>query len=71
MTLSARMGGVDLGSQTYDKPGDATFRKEVPASALGAEVVAVDFSLDKAMPPSPQDDRELGIVVSTIGLIPK
>ena len=25
-------------------------------------------SLDKAMPPSPQDERELGVIVSSIGL---
>ncbi|MBZ5604894.1 MAG: hypothetical protein LAO79_21570 [Acidobacteriia bacterium] len=71
ITLSARVNGVDVGSQTYDKSGDAVFRKEVPANALGAEVVAVDFSLDKALPPTDQDSRELGIVVTTIGLIPK
>jgi hypothetical protein len=30
--------------------------------------VRVDFELDKAIPPSEKDARELGVVVSKIGL---
>jgi hypothetical protein len=32
------------------------------------ETVRVDFQLDKAMPPSGADRRELGIIVLSIGL---
>jgi hypothetical protein len=71
LTLNARVNGVDVGSQTFDKAGAQTFKADVPSRALGAEVVAVDFSLDKALPPGEQDQRELGVVVSSAGLITK
>jgi hypothetical protein len=31
----------------------------------------VDFALDKALPPSGSDQRELGLVVSAVGFDPK
>jgi hypothetical protein len=71
MTLSARVNGVDVGSQTFSKPGDGVFERDVPAKALDAEVVIVDFALDKAMAPGEQDSRELGVVATSIGLMPK
>jgi hypothetical protein len=35
---------------------------------MTGDAVRVDFELDKAIPPSEQDARELGIVVSKVGL---
>jgi hypothetical protein len=71
MTLTARVNGVDAGTETFNKPGEGAFRHDVPANALGTDVVAVDFTLDKSLPPSEQDNRELGIVVTSVGLISK
>jgi len=71
MTITARINGADGGSQTFDKPGALTYTHDVAASALAGEVVAVDFTLDKSLPPSEQDSRELGIIVSTVGLTSK
>ncbi len=71
VTLSANAEGTALASETYSKPGDYVFTRDVPASALGGDAVAIDFALDKVLPPSPSDQRELGVIVSSIGLEPK
>ena len=39
----------------------------MPAIALPTTAVNVDFMLDKALPPSPADNRELGVIVSSVG----
>lgn len=68
ITLAARVGGASLVPETYSKPGDYVYTRDVPASALAGDVVSVEFSLDKAIPPSPADQRELGVVVTSVGL---
>lgn len=65
--LAANVEGVPLEGQEYTKPGEQVYSVDVPAKALGGEAVIVDFALDKALMPSAGDQRELGIVVSTIG----
>jgi len=71
MTLDAHLNGSDLGSETYPHAGEFTYRRDVPAALLGGNTVAVDFSVDKGLPPTGQDTRELALVVTTIGLLPK
>jgi hypothetical protein len=71
IALSATIGGVALPPETYSKAGDFTYAREVPASALPGETVDVNFTADKSLPPSDQDTRELSVVVTTIGLLPK
>jgi len=68
MTLSATVNGVALLKQTYTKPGNLVYAQEVPASALKGEALTVEFALDKAYGPSEQDRRELGLVVTTVGV---
>ena len=71
VTVDAHIGGVDLGPETYTQAGDANYERDVPASALTADLVTVAFSVDKALPPSERDTRELALIVTTIGLLPK
>ncbi len=66
-TLTANVNGAAIASETYTKAGDYTYSKDVPASALGADAVTVEFALDKFLPPGAADQRELGVVVSSIG----
>ena len=68
VTLSATIKGVALPRETYTKPGEYVLTREVPAKAFQSDAVTVDFALDKAMAPTEADLRELGIVVSTVGL---
>jgi hypothetical protein len=68
VSLSATVGNAVLAPETYTTPGDYVYVRDVPASALTGDSVRVDFQLDKAMPPTPLDIRELGIIVLSIGL---
>jgi hypothetical protein len=67
LTLSAKVNGIDLAPEQYSRSGDQTYSRDVPAVALPAAAVSVDFALDKSLPPSPSDNRELGVIVSAVG----
>jgi hypothetical protein len=71
VTVNARVGAIELAPETYSQAGEATYARDIPASALGGDAVSLDFSVDKAIPPSDQDARELAIIVTTVGLTPK
>ena len=71
VTVSATVNGTAVGSETYSQPGDYLYAHDVPATALGADVVQVEFSTDKALAPTDQDKRELALIVKTIGLVTK
>jgi hypothetical protein len=66
--LSAKVNGVALTPETYDRPGEHVYAREVPASALAGDAVPVEFALDKYLPPGAIDQRELGLVVTQVGL---
>jgi hypothetical protein len=68
ITLTATVGGVALPSESYTQPGAHVYAQSVPANALAGESVQVDFTLDKALGPDENDRRELGVVVSAVGL---
>jgi hypothetical protein len=69
VTLRASIGGEGLSPETYDRAGQFTYRREVAANLLTGRKVRVDFQLDKAMPPDGADQRDLGVVVLSAGLI--
>uniref|UniRef100_Q01U68 Uncharacterized protein n=1 Tax=Solibacter usitatus (strain Ellin6076) TaxID=234267 RepID=Q01U68_SOLUE len=68
VSLSATAGGSALPPETYTTPGDYFYVRDIPASLLTGDTLRVDFQLDKAIPPSSADIRELGIIVLNIGL---
>jgi hypothetical protein len=69
VTLTARISGTDLGSESYQKQGEYVFIKPVPAGLLsGGEAVKVEFEMDKALPPGDADKRELGLVAVSVAL---
>jgi hypothetical protein len=67
ITLSAAVNGVKLSPETYTKSGDYTYSRDLPPASFTADKVNIDFHLDKALPPSSTDSRELGVIVSAIG----
>ena len=71
VTLSAAAGGKPLPPETYTQPGDYVYSRDIPPNLLADEVLRVDFSLDKSIPPSGADLRELGVIVLSAGLTPK
>jgi hypothetical protein len=66
-TLAASVGGAALKSEKYVDAGSHTFTADVPATALTGDTVTIDFSLDNALPPA-VDKRELGVIVSSVGI---
>jgi hypothetical protein len=71
VSLSASVNGAPLGAESYAQAGQFTYSRDVPASALTGDSVKVDFVLDKFLPPSPADQRELGVVATSVGFEPK
>jgi len=71
VSLSAYVNGTALSPQTYTQPGSFVYSRDVPAIFLAGDVVRVDFSVDKTIPPTPSDKRELGLVVSMVGFLAK
>jgi hypothetical protein len=43
----------------------------VPAEALTGDSVPIEFSTDKALPPGTVEKRELALIVTSVGLVPK
>lgn len=68
VTLKARAGKLDLAPETYTRPGDYLYARDVPASLLGGEVIPVDFEVDNFLPAGSVEPRELALIVTTIGL---
>jgi hypothetical protein len=68
ITLSASLNGLQLAPESYSKPGDYVYARDVPASALKGDVVVAEFHSDKAIPSSPADTRELALIAVSFGL---
>jgi hypothetical protein len=71
MTLSAQVNGVNLGPEKYSKAGEYVYSRDVAASALSGDAVSFDFSVDKGIPPTDADPRELALIATSIGLSAK
>ena len=72
LTLTAAAGGTVLRSETYKAAGKYTFHADIPAALLATGSVKVDFALDKSVPPGTAgDQRELGIIASSLGIAVK
>lgn len=70
-TLSAVVNAYATAPETYTKAGSYTYKREIPASAMVGDAVTAEFTVDKALPPSAADWRELGVIVTSVGFRPK
>lgn len=68
ISLSAIIGNTPLPPETYTQPGQYTYTRDIPSSLLTGEAVRIDFQTDKSLPPSGADQRELAIIVGSVGL---
>jgi hypothetical protein len=68
LQLSASVAGVALPPKRYVMAGSFDYQGDVPASALGGGPVTVEFSCDKALPPSGGEMRELALIAQSVGL---
>src|SRR5579871_6063457 len=71
MSVSASVNGTALAPETYSGTGNFTYSRDVPASALAGDAVTIDFATNKSIPAGAQDARELALVVTSIGLVPR
>jgi len=67
MQLSASVNGAALKPELYSKAGDYDYARDVEAGSQ-AGLVTVDFSCDKALAPSGDEQRELALIAVSVGL---
>ncbi|MCC6856971.1 MAG: hypothetical protein IT158_00345 [Bryobacterales bacterium] len=68
ITLEAEVEGCPTGPERYAEAGMHTYVRDLGAGAMATNILPVAFTLDKALPPSPTEPRELGSVVTLIEL---
>jgi hypothetical protein len=69
ISVSGNIGATQLAPETYTQQGPYTYTRDIPASLLNAEALRIDFKLDKSLPPGTGgDQRELGVIVSSVDL---
>ncbi len=68
VTLSIEAGGVPLESERLATAGSRAIVRKLPPGPAGE--VTIRFALDKYIPPSPADRRELGIVAEAFSVTP-
>ncbi len=68
--LSAKLNQTQLPKLQFKKVGDLLYQVDVPAFALAADQILVEFTADKFLPPNtfPNDGRELALIVTSISL---
>jgi len=71
VTLSAVAGSSSLAPEKYTAAGNYVYSRDVPANALAGDNVTIDFALDNAIPAGKIERRELGLIVTSVGLVSK
>lgn|GEM_PF-1722665 len=71
LTLTARFGGHVLAPETWSRPGQYVFRRELNDAWITRGKTEIYFSLDRALRALPSDKRELGVVVQEISVEPE
>lgn len=68
MSLTAKVDGQTLPPETYTQAGEFVFTREIEGPLLRGDSVKVEFALDKYAPAGEFDGRELGLIVTSVGL---
>jgi hypothetical protein len=68
VSLGAMIDGNTLAPETYKQSGDYVWERDVAPALLARDSVKIDFFLDKSLPPGSVDARELGVIVTSVGL---
>ncbi len=71
VTLTTAVNGHPLAPEKWPHAGRYVFRRELNDTGITGGEAEVNFSLDRALPPSASDRRELGIVVQEISIEPQ
>lgn len=69
LTLSAEVNHVNVGSHVFTElVREQLITIPIPDGVLTDEPALVEFALDKALPPTAADGRELGMVVTSVAI---
>jgi SAM-dependent methyltransferase len=68
LTLSAELNGRPLALERYLSPGAQAFTRALPASSCRAPDLVFRFSLNCALPPDAGDERERGLIVTSLSV---
>lgn len=68
--LRAKIAGVSLPATRYTRPGQQVYEQPVPAGVLKGSAARVEFELAKFLEAGSLEDRELGVIASSIALEP-
>jgi hypothetical protein len=71
MTMSAEVNGHELPSLVLSKPMEYVYHANVPPNALRSGFAVANFKLDKSSAGLNGDARDLGVVVTEVGLAPQ
>ncbi len=71
MTLFCTVNGQALEPEKITKAGDLLYQRDVGGSALTGEAVTFDFHVDKFLAAGQVEERELALIVLSIGLVKK
>ncbi|HTM48286.1 MAG TPA: methyltransferase domain-containing protein [Bryobacteraceae bacterium] len=69
LSIACSINGTALAERTFVKSGHYRYEAAVPDPALTGRSVLAEFGLSDAFAPGDRDERELGIVVSSVQLI--
>ena len=67
-TLTIMVSGKALEPEVITKAGASRLERAVPADLLKGDVINIDFALDQYLTAGQVDQRELGLIVSVVGL---
>jgi hypothetical protein len=67
VSVGAMIEGTALKPQAYAQAGEFTYDPDVPAALLARDAVKVDFVLDKSLAAGTVEQRELGLIVTSVG----
>ena len=67
VSLSVAVNGTPLAPETYAKAGEFDYSRDVPGSALLGEGVNVEFAMDKFLAAGVVEQRELGVIATSVG----
>jgi|RhiMethySRZTD1v2_1073278.scaffolds.fasta_scaffold04075_14 hypothetical protein len=68
--ISCSAGSVQIPVQYFDTAGQHEFKAAIPPTAFQGSAVDLTFTLDKSLPPSSTDKRELGVIALQLALEP-
>ena len=69
VTVSVLLGNGLLVEKTYHEPGGYTIRQPVMTASLSQPATRVAVRLNRAVPPTGEEERELGAVVLGLGFV--